>query len=188
MSRVSPSRRYPELTVVTKKISKPASARDVGRRSAVARPRPRSHSLAPEHIGEAGSVAVLAETILGLSLLIVAIAVIVSGITVGSRYVGDTPPPNLGSLGLSQILGGVGLLVLSVAMVVSSLGVLADVRHSRIVAAAVSAIAALLAVGGVAWVMSQPAADQLFAAALAVVAITSAAAAIVLGRPRRRAV
>jgi hypothetical protein len=172
--------------VVTKKISKPVTACVVGRRSGLDRPRPRSHPLAPEHIGEAGSVAVLAVTILGLSIFIVGIAVVVSGITVGSRYAGDTPPPNLGSIGLGQILGGVGLLVLSVAMVASSLGVLADIRHSRIAAAAVSAIAALLAIGGVVWVMSQPAADQLFAAALAVVAITAAAAAIVLGRPRRR--
>jgi hypothetical protein len=172
--------------VGTKKISKPVTARDAGRRSAVARPRARAHPLAPEHIGEAGSVAVLAVTILGLSIFIVAIAVIVSGITVGSRYTGDTPPPTLDSIGLSQILGGVGLLVLSVAMVASSLGVLADIRRSRMVAAVVSAVAALLAVAGVVWVMSQPAADQLFAAALAVVAITTAAAAIVLGRPRRR--
>lgn len=172
--------------MISKKISKPATPRDVGRRSAVARPRPLSHSLAPEHIGEAGSVAVLAMTILGLSILIVGIAVVVSGITVGSRYSGQTPPPNLGSLGLGQILSGVGLLVLAVAMVVSSLGVLADVRYSRMVAAAVSAVAALLGIGGVVWVMSQPAADQLFAAALAVVAIISSAAAIVLARPRRR--
>lgn len=172
--------------MVTKKIGKPATARDVGRRSAVARPRPRSHPLAPEHVGEAASIAVLAESVLGLSIFIVGIAVVVSGITVGSRYAGDTPPPNLGSLGLGQILGGVGLLILAVAMVASSLGVLADVRRSRIAAAVVSAVTALLAIGGVVWVMSQPAADQLFAAALAVVAITTAAAAIVLGRPRRR--
>jgi lysylphosphatidylglycerol synthetase-like protein (DUF2156 family) len=178
--------------VITKKISKPAGARSAaasraGTRSAVARPRPRTHPLAPEHIGEVGSVAVLAEAILGLSLFIAGIAVLISGITAGSRYIGDAAPPNVATLGLPQILGGAGLIVLSLAMVLTALGVLADVRHSRLAAAIVSGIAAVLSIGGVVWVMSQPGADQLFAGALAVVALTSAATAIILGRPRRRA-
>ncbi len=180
--------RLPQSIVVTKKIGKPATPREeLGTRSAIARRRPKSHALAPEHVGEAGSIAVLAEAVLGLSLFIAGLAVLVSGITVGARYAGDTPPPNLGTLGLPQIGGGAALIVLALAMVVSALAVLADLRHARIAAALVSATAAVLAIVGVVLVMSQQRPDQLFAAALAVVAITSAAAAIVLIRPRRRA-
>ncbi len=172
--------------MVTKKIGKLTGAREqVGTRSAVARRRPRTHALAPEHIGEAGSVAVLAGAILGLSLFIVGIAIIVSGVTAGSRYAGD-PPPNIGSIGMSQILGGAWLVILSLAMVGSALAVLADLRNSRVVAAAVSGLAALLAIVATVLVMSQPRPDQLFAGALAVVALIAAAAAIVLARPRRR--
>ena len=68
------------MSVVTgKKASVEGSARTTraerARRSAVAapRPRPRGHTLAPEHIGEAGSAAVLTLAILGLSTFIAAI-------------------------------------------------------------------------------------------------------------------
>jgi hypothetical protein len=71
-------------------------------------------------------------------------------------------------------------------MVGSALAVLADLRNSRLVAAAVSGFAALLAIVATVLVMSQPRPDQLFAGALAVVALIAAAAAIVLARPRRR--
>jgi hypothetical protein len=179
----------PQLIVVTKKIGKSATPREqLGTRSAVARRRPKSHALAPEHIGEVGSIAVLSQAILGLSLFIAGIAVVVSGVTAGARYAGDTLPPNIGSLGMGQILGGAGLIVLALAMVVSALAVLADLRHARFVAAAVNAIAAVFGIAGVVLVMSRQSPDQLFAGALAVVALMSAVAAIVLGRPRRRGV
>ena len=126
-----------------------ATRADRVRRPAVAAPRPRSrgHTLAPEHIGEAGSAAVLTLAILGLSTFIAAIALIVFGLTTAGSY-GASPPPNVGSLGMGQVLGGFGLLVIGLALLGSSLAVLADLRGSRRGAAAVAGATALLSAGG----------------------------------------
>jgi len=154
------------------------------RRPVVAAPRPRarSHTLAPEHIGEAGSVAVLTLAILGLSTFIAAIALIVFGLTTAGSY-GATPPPNAGSLGMGQMVGGFGLLIIGLLLLGSSLAVLADVRGSRRAAAAVAAATALLSVVGVVLVMRVGVGDAVLAAALAVCALLCAASAFILARP-----
>ncbi|HEX6474364.1 MAG TPA: hypothetical protein VF114_04660 [Candidatus Limnocylindria bacterium] len=156
------------------------------KRPAVAapRPRPRGHTLAPEHIGEAGSAAVLTLAILGLSTFIAAIALIVFGLTMGGSY-GASPPPNVGNLGMGQVLGGFGLLIIGIALVGSSLAVLADVRGSRRAAAAVAGATALLSVAGVVIVMQIGVGDAVLAAALAVCALLCAASAVILARPAR---
>lgn len=159
--------------MVSRKVNRPAAP-----------PRHRSHSLAPEHVGEAGSAAVVAMAVLGLAIFIAAVAIIASGLTIAARY-GESPPPNVGELGIGQVLGGVGMLVLSVALVASALAVLADVRGSRRVAAVVAGLTALLSAAGVLLIMSQPVTDTILASALAVVTLVFGAAAIVLGRPRR---
>jgi hypothetical protein len=159
---------------------------DRTRRPAVAAPRPRSrsHALAPEHIGEAGSAAVLTLAILGLSTLIAAIALIVFGLTTASSY-GASPPPNAGSLGMGQVVGGFGLLVIGLALLGSSLAVLADLRGSRRGAAAVAGATALLSAAGVVMVMQVGLGDAVLAAALAVCALLCAASAVILARPAR---
>lgn len=159
--------------MVSRKVNRPAAP-----------PRHRSHSLAPEHVGEAGSAAVVAMAVLGLAIFIAAVAIIASGLTIAARY-GESPPPNVGELGIGQVLGGVGMLVLSVALVASALTVLADVRGSRRVAAVVAGLTAVLSAAGVLLIMSQPVTDTILASALAVVTLVFGAAAIVLGRPRR---
>lgn len=146
--------------------------------------RRRSHSLAPEHVGEAGSIAVLALAVLGLSAVIAGIAIAVTGLTIAARFGGD-PPPNAGDLGMGQVLGGAGVLVLGLLLTGSSLAVLADVRRSRIAAAAVAALAAILCAAGVILTASQPSGGPVLPSALAVTTLILAAAAIVLGRPRR---
>lgn len=166
--------------MVSKKVSKPAIQ---PARQATAPTRHRSHSLAPEHVGEAGSAAVLAMAVLGLAVFIAAVAMIASGLTIAGRYA-DSPPPNVGELGLGQVLGGVGLLVLGVAQVGSALAVLADLRGSRRIAAAIAGLTALLSAAGVLLVMSQPISDTILASALAVTTLVFGVAAIVLGRPR----
>jgi hypothetical protein len=171
--------------VVTKKVSKPA----VGRRDAVRAPtavtrrRSRAHSLAPEHIGEAGSVALLAITVVGLGLFIAGIAIVIAGMTIGNRYAGTTPPPNVGSLGIGQIIGGGLLSLFSVGLVAAAAAVLAEVRLARVVAAALSAVAAILSAAGVVIVMAQAGGDQVLAGALVVITLVFAAAAIILARP-----
>ena len=155
-----------------------------GRRPAVVAPRSRvrSHSLAPEHIGEAGSAAVLTLAILGLSTFIAAIALIVFGLTTAGSY-GASPPPNASTLGMGQVLGWFGLLIVGLALLGSSLAVLADLRGSRRGAAAVAAATALLSVAGVVMVMQIGIGDAVLAAALAVCALLCAASAIILARP-----
>jgi hypothetical protein len=145
--------------------------------------RHRAHSLAPEHVGEAGSAAVLAMAVLGLATFIAALTMVASGLTIAGRYA--DPPPNVGELGVGQVLGGAGLLVLGVAQVASALAVLADVRGSRRVAAAVAGLTALLSAAGVLLVMNQPVTDTILATALAVTTLIFAVAAIILGRPRQ---
>jgi hypothetical protein len=148
---------------------------------APARPRQRAHSLAPEHVGEAGSVAVLAIAILGLAIFIAAIAMLVFGLTTAARF-GSAPPPNVSDLGTGQVLGGIGLLVAGLAMVGSALAVLADVRGSRRVAAAVSAVVAMLSAVGVVRVMGEGGGDPVLAGALAVTTVILGVAAIILVR------
>ncbi len=173
--------------MVIKKLTKPAFARrDVARTpTAVAHRRARSHSLAPEHIGEAGSVALLAVSIVGLALFITGIAILISGVTMGSRYTGTTPPPNLASLGTGPIIGGALLSLFSVVLVGAAAAVLADVGRARPVAAALCAVGALLGTAGVVIVMSQAGGDQVLAGALVVLTVIFAASALVLFRTPR---
>jgi hypothetical protein len=146
--------------------------------------RNRGHSLAPEHLGEVGSAAVLAMSIIGLAVFIGGIAMVVFGITTAARY-GSTPPPNAGALGQGQVMGGVGVAVLGVALLSSALAVLADLRRSRATAAAIAALAAVLGAIGIWRVMSLGYGDPILAGALAVGALVLAAAAIILARRPR---
>jgi hypothetical protein len=169
--------------VVTKKASKPAS-RGRAREVAPARPvRARSHSLAPAHLGEWASAAVLAVTVLGLAVFIAGVAMTVSGMTITTRYA-TSPPPNVDQLGVGQVLGGIGLAALGLVLSGSGLAVLAEVPRSRGVAAASSVLAAILAVIGVVLVQLQPGGDLVLSVSLAVAAIIFAAAAVILVRPR----
>ena len=163
-----------------------SSNRTRNRRRAAARPtpRPHGHSLAPEHIGEAGSVALLALSILGLALFIAAVAMVVFGLTTAARY-GSLPPPNAGALGQGQVMGGVGLGLLGLAVVGSVLALLADVPRSRPVVVGVSALAAVLSGIGVVRVMTLGPGDPVLAGALAICTVVFAAAAIVLARRPR---
>jgi hypothetical protein len=170
----------------TSTAERPARSRSaVGREPiAPAGPRHRSHTLAPEHIGEAGSIALLAMAILGLAIFIAAIAMVVFGVTTPARF-GSSPPPNVGQLGTGQVLGGIGLLVTGLALVGSALAVLADLRGSRRIAAVVAGLAALLSASGVVRVMGEGAGDAVLAAALAVTTIIFGVAAIILARRPR---
>jgi hypothetical protein len=172
------------LNLVTSTRSTRTTRADRKRSPAAAAPRPRarSHSLAPGHIGEAGSAAVLTLSILGLSTIIAAIALIVFGLTTASSY-GASPPPNASSLGMGQLIGGFGLLVIGLALLGSSLAVLADLRGSRRGAAAVAGATALLSAAGVVMVMQIGFGDVVLAAALAVCALLCAASAVILARP-----
>ena len=142
------------------------------------------HSIAPAHIGEAGSVGLLAISVGGIALFITALAMIVSGITMGARYTGD-PPPNLGQLGLWTLLGGVGLLVLAVALIGSAVAVFVDLPRARLGAGVLSAFTGILAAVGAALVILGVAPDPVIASALLVGVVVFLGGAVLLLRPRR---
>ena len=119
--------------------------------------------------------------VLGLAIFIAAVAMIVFGLTTASRF-GATPPPNASELGRGQVLGGVGLLAAGLTMLGSALAVLADVRGSRLVAAAISGLVAILSAAGVIRVMGEGAGDPVLASALAVLTVVLGAAGIILVR------
>jgi len=167
--------------VVTSKSRKPAARAG---KTATRQGRARSHSLAPAHLGEAASAAVLAVAVLGLAVFIAGVAMSVSGLTISSRYA-SSPPPNVGQLGFGQLLGGIGLGLLGIVLSGSSLAVLADVARSKPVAALASGVAAVLSIAAVIIVQGQPNGDTVLAVSLAVAALVFVVAAVVLVRPRR---
>jgi hypothetical protein len=122
--------------------------------------------------------------ILGLAIFIASIAMVVFGLTTASRF-GSSPPPNVGGLGTGEVIGGIGLLVLGMALVGSALAVLADLRGSRRMAAIVAGITALLSVAGVVRVMGAGSGDVVLAAALAATTMIFGVSAIILARRPR---
>jgi hypothetical protein len=163
--------------VVSPKVSKPLTGAAVRK--------PRGHSLAPEHLGESGAAAVLVTAIGGIAIFIAAIAMTVSGLTLPGRYAGSTPPPHVGSLGTPQVVGGVGLLVLGILIVGSSLALLGGLARSRPLAIGVSAATALLALAGFALLMAATHRDPFLISALAVTVVAFGGAAVILARLRR---
>jgi hypothetical protein len=148
-------------------------------------PRHRGHSLAPEHLGERGAAAALVTAIGGTAVFIAALAMTVSGLTLPSRWAGADAPPNVGQLGLGQVVGGIGLLVLGVLMVGSSLALLGGLPRSRPFAIAMSAISAALALAGFVLLLTPTRRDLVLISALAVAIVAFGGAAIILARLRR---
>lgn len=148
-------------------------------------PRHRSHSLAPEHLGEAGGGALLVVGIGGLALFIAAIAVTVSGLGLAGRYTGVEPPPNLDQLGTPQIIGGIALLLLGVALVAGAGALLNGVRGSRLAVAGLSALTAVVAAAGFVMLLAATRRDMVLLSALGVTAVVFAGSAVILARLRR---
>ncbi len=163
--------------MVQPKVTKPAP-RSVA-------PRHRGHSLAPEHLGEGGAAAALVVAIAGMAIFIAAVAMTVGGLTLPNSYAGTTPPPNVNQLGMSQVLAGIALLVLGLAIVATAAAVLADLPRSRPLVVGISAIAALLAGAGIVLLMGAPRRDWVLLASLGVAFVAFGGAAAVLARPRR---
>lgn len=160
--------------MASQKVIKPA-ARSVA-------PRHRGHSLAPEHLGERGAGATLVAAIGGVAIFIAAIGMAVGGFTLPATYNGTLAPPNIATLGLGQVVGGIGLLALSLLVVGSAGALLANLRGSRTALTAVSAMTALLAAAGFVVLMGSARRDAVLLAALGVAFLAFAGAAFVLAR------
>ena len=147
-------------------------------------PRHRGHSLAPEHLGERGAAAALVTAIGGAAIFITALAMTVSGLTLPSRYAGATPPPNVGQLGLSQVVGGISLLVLALLIVGSAAALLGGLPRSRPFAVGTSAISAVLALAGFVLLLAPTRRDIVLLSALGIAAVAFGGAAVILARLR----
>ena len=182
--------------MVTRRTDRPISApraRATRRRTpeppaADGRAQRRGHQgLAPAHVGDAVGVTLLASATVALALLIVAVAIIVGGLTQASRFVG-TPPPNLDEIGRGQVVGGLALLVASVAELILAVAILLDWRPARPLAAALNAVLAVAAAfGSLTVYRASPDPDLVVVVALAAVAVFFAAATIVLVTHLRKA-
>ncbi len=169
--------------VTSKKVTKPAP-RMIRAASRSVATRHRSHALAPEHLGERASLALLVMAVGGIAVLISAVAVLVSGFTMPNRYA-TSAPPNLGQLGVGQVLGGAAVLVLALAIVAAVAGTFLDLRGARRMAVILGVLTAASAAAGVVAVMTIGGGDQPLALVLLVVGILFAAASAILGRTRR---
>ncbi|MDP9244200.1 MAG: hypothetical protein M3O77_03850 [Chloroflexota bacterium] len=159
--------------MTTKRTTLRASAQPISRH--------RGHSLAPEHVGEGGSVAILALAVGGVAIFITALSLLVGGFTMGARYASN-PPPNVAQLGIGLIIGGIGLLVLAAAMIGAAIAVFADVRGSRVAAAIIAGLVALLAAGGAVTAMGGVVTEPVLATILALATLTFGVSAILLSR------
>jgi hypothetical protein len=156
-----------------------------GRASALNAPRRRVHPLAPEHVGELGSVAALVVAVLGIALIIVGLTFVVTGLTMAGRYAGTEAPPNVNQLGQLPLFGGIGITLLGVLLAAAPIALLADIRRARIVTVVVAVAAALLALAGLLVVISRVGSDPIVTAALGLMALLLGASALVLARPGR---
>jgi len=178
---------YNSRPMATTKVGRPSSRERRGATSALNAPRRRVHALAPEHVGELGSVAALAIAVLGFAIVIVGVTLIVEGVTIASRY--DTgsgsPPPNLGQLGQLPIFGGIGMLALGLLLTAAPLALLADVRFSRLATMLLAVIAGALSVAGLLAVIARPNVDPVVTISLGLTALIFGASALILARPGR---
>jgi hypothetical protein len=155
------------------------------RAASAAGAQPRAHhSLAPEHLGEATAAATVAVIVGGIAIVITGIGMVVMGLTIGSRFGGD-PPPNVGSLAIIPVVGGVLAMLLGGALTGGGAAVLSDVRRSRLVTGILAAVTAGLAALGTIVVMVNPPPDTVLAIALTAATLVFGVAALLLLRPRR---
>jgi len=121
----------------------------------------------------------------GLALFIASIAVVVSGLGLEGRYATVEPPPNLDQLGTPQIIGGLALALLSVALIAGAGALLGGARGSRVAVIGLAALTATLAAAGFAVSLVQTRRDIVLLSALGVTALVFAGSAAVLARLRR---
>jgi hypothetical protein len=142
-------------------------------------------TLAPTHLGEAASAAAVIVVVGGIASVILGAAMLVLGLTMGARFGEATPPPNLSTLGTGSVLGGIGVLALGVALALSGLATIADVRGTRRLCALLSLLTAGLSAAGTVLAMLTPPAAVIIAIALAVATLAFGVSGIVLLRQRR---
>ncbi len=120
----------------------------------------------------------------GIALVITGIGMIALALTIGARFGGD-PPPNVGSLAIAPVLGGLLAVALGGGLTAGGLAVLGNVRRARLITGVLAAVVAGLAALGTVAVMVNPPSDPVLAIALTVATLIFGVAALLLLRPRR---
>jgi hypothetical protein len=120
----------------------------------------------------------------GIALVITGIGMIALALTIGARFGGD-PPPNVGSLAIAPVLGGLLAVALGGGLTAGGLAVLGNVRRARLLTGVLAAVVAGLAALGTVAVMVNPPSDPVLAIALTVATLIFGVAALLLLRPRR---
>ena len=143
-----------------------------------------AHSLAPGHLGEATAAATVAVIVGGIALVITGVGMIAMALTIGGRYGADAPP-NVGSLTVVPLIGGLLALLLGAALTAGGVAVFAEARHARLITGILAAAAAGLSALGTVLAMTNPPPDTVLAVALTVFALVFGVAALLLLRPRR---
>ncbi|MGH2444769.1 MAG: hypothetical protein ACRDGD_01820 [Candidatus Limnocylindria bacterium] len=143
-----------------------------------------SHSLAPDHLGEATAAATVAVIVGGIALVITGIGMVAMALTIGARYGGD-PPPDVGSLMFVPLLGGIGVLVLGGALAAGGVAVFGQVRRSRLATGILAAVAAALSALGAVLAMTDPPPSLVLAVGLTISTLVFGVAGLLLLRPRR---
>ena len=121
----------------------------------------------------------------GISIFIAAVAMTVNGLTLPGQYAGADPPPNVDQLGMGQVVGGIGLLVLGILIVSSAAALLSGLPRSRPFAVGIWAITAALALAGFVLLLAPTRRDLVLLAALGVAVVAFGGAAVILARLRR---
>lgn len=109
----------------------------------------------------------------------------VNGLTLPGRYAAGEGPPSVAQLGIGQIAGGIGLLVLGILVAGSALALLGGLPRSRPFAVVTSAIAAVLALAAFILLLGPSRRDLVLLAALAVAVVAFGGASTILARLRR---
>ncbi len=143
-----------------------------------------AHSLAPGHLGEATAAATVAVVVGGIALVITGVGMIAMALTIGGRYGGDAPP-NVGSLAVLPVIGGLVALLLGAGLTAGGVAVFSAARRSRLATGILAAVAAGLSALGTVLVMTNPPPDPVLAIALTIAALVFGVASLLLLRLRR---
>ena len=137
--------------------------------------------LAPAHVGEALGAVLLGTAVVALAGLILAITVIVGGLTLERSYAGAAPPPNIGDIARTQVFAGVALLIASVGQLALAVSIVVfDWRQARPLSAAADGILGVIAVYlGLSVLSRGPQADMVAALALLAIGAFFVAATVV---------
>lgn len=155
------------------------------RAASAAGARGRGHAtLAPAHLGEAAAAATVAVVVGGIALAITGIGMLALALTLGSRYAGD-PPPNLGSLVLTQSVAGILVTLLGTGLTAGGIGVLGASRRARTATAVLSGVATAAAAIGTILVATSTPGSMVIAVALGLAALVFGSAAFLLSRGSR---